>query len=314
MPFEVKKIPFELDSVDGMSMIRGFCWMPCGLEEPRGLVQLLHGMAEYIDRYDDFARFLAAQGFLVFGHDHIGHGQSQPDADRRGKLPVEGADIMVANAQLVQDSFAENFPYAPVFVFGHSMGSFIARALLCGNGEHLAGAIICGTGFVPVATSRAGNLLARAICRVKGEDVYSPLLHSLADGAYSKAIPDARTPFDWLNTDDVQVDAYIEDSACGYGFSAGGYASLTALTAEVCSSRVASGMPAYVPQLFIAGAQDPVGNNGVGVRQAAQLSLDAGATDVQVKLYPDMRHEILNEPGHAQVYADVLQWLTNVAS
>ncbi|MDO4182427.1 MAG: alpha/beta fold hydrolase [Coriobacteriia bacterium] len=313
MAASVEKTSFELNSADGASVVRGFVWKPQEPAELKGVVQLIHGMAEYIDRYDDFARFLAADGYVVCGHDHLGHGLSQPDQALRGHMPADGKETLLANAQNVQEKVAGDYPTLPVFVFGHSMGSFVARALLRRHGKNLAGVVVCGTGFVPVGTSKAGNALARTISRVQGDQTHSNLLHSLADGAYSKGVADARTPFDWLNTDPEKVDAYINDPDCGYMFTAGGYAVLTDLTAEVCDADLMALIPRYVPLLYVAGDQDPVGDYGKGVAAAAQLALAGGAKDVQVKIYSGMRHEILQEPNRMQVYQDVLSWINQIA-
>ena len=155
----------------------------------------------------------------------------------------------------------------------------------------------------------AGNALANALARLRGERYKSGLLHSMADGAYSKAVKNSRTDFDWLSTDPAQVDAYINDSKCGQMFTVGGYATLTALTGEVVRAESASKVPKVLPLLFIAGGEDPVGDCGRGVRKAAEEYRNAGVQSVETKIYAGMRHEILNEPGRARVMADVEAWL-----
>lgn len=313
MTYQVRKLPLSIQSTDGDSVIRGYTWEPEMPDEPKGIIQLLHGMSEYIDRYDDFARYLAADGFLVVGHDHIGHGLSQPDQSKRGCLPLNGNEVMIADANAVRAIIAERHRTVPVFVFGHSMGSFVARAIAARWGKKdLAGVVFCGTGFVNPVVSGGGRMLAKVIARTQGLDTRSNLLHSLADGAYAKAIPQARTSFDWLNTQPAQVDKYIEDPACGFMFSAGGYSSLLGLLQETCSSSHFENASRYTRVLYIAGDQDPVGDNGKGVWEAANRIKKGGAEDVKVVLYPGMRHEILNEKGHEEVYADVRNWLNHV--
>ena len=226
---------FTFDSADGRSQVRAVLWVPLSMEradaafgepelgcfKPRGVVQLIHGMAEHIGRYDDFARFLSDAGYLVAGHDHIGHGDTAGAPEHRGVIDAEGgADAMIEDAQmlrlLVFQQVASGTPY---FIFGHSMGSLVLRSYLPRYGSGLAGAIICGTANEPVAVSRAGNLAARAIARVRGDDYRSNLLHALADGAYSRAIKDARTPFDWLSRDPAVADAFMADETCGFMFA-----------------------------------------------------------------------------------------------
>ena len=157
--------------------------------------------------------------------------------------------------------------------------------------------------------SKMGHLLACRVAAKQGERTRSKLLHNLADGAFSKAVKDARTPLDWLSTDPAIVDAYIADDLCGQTFTAGAYATLTSLTAEVATLDSALAIPSELPILLVAGALDPVGNKGRGVKSTAALFEKAGIKDVEVKLYQGMRHEILNEPGKQQVYDDVLAWI-----
>jgi alpha-beta hydrolase superfamily lysophospholipase len=306
-------------SNDGVTQIHARIWWPAGLARgengalprPRGIVQIVHGMAEHISRYDSFARFLAGNGYLVCGHDQLGHGKSVRDRSQWGCLPPKtGKDILIQDIHDLRGIVsARCAPGTPYFVFGHSMGSFETRVYISRHAEGLAGAIICGTGYVDPKTSAAGNAMARLICRLRGADHISGMLHSMADGAYAKAIPDAKSPFDWLSHNRDNVNAYIADPACGYMFSAGGYATLTSLTQEACSPACAQAVPNGLPLLYMAGAEDPVGDNGKGVTTSFKMAQRAGASDAQLKLYPNMRHEILNETGRQAVYTDVLNWL-----
>lgn len=299
---------FYFTSTDGKTRIHALRWLPAG--EPRAVVQIAHGMVEHIERYDDFARTLAACGYLVCGNDHIGHGQSAPSVDRIGCLPVNGADIMVGDVHKLREMTTEQVgSQVPYFLFGHSMGSFIVRAYLAEYATNLQGAVISGTGQQPLAVSRAGRALAKLIAAVRGADYKSKLLDGMAMGGYAKKIPNARTSFDWLNTDPAAVDAYIADPACGQMFSAGGYVSLLTLTERIALPEYPGKVEDGVHVLFIAGGQDPVGDCGRGVDAAASALEEGGRADVDVKLYPGMRHEILNEPAHEEVYADVLEWL-----
>lgn len=298
-------------STDGKTQIKGLLWQPAKPTPVRGVVQIVHGMTEYVGRYDDFAHFLAGQGFVVCGHDHIGHGKSSPDASDRGHMPVDGGEeVLVEDVEALRTLVAVRFPRTtPYFIFGHSMSSFVARVYLTRHGGGLAGAVLCGTGNKALVVSKAGNLLARLVAKRSGERTVSPLLHSMADGAYSKAVENPRTPFDWLSANEENVDAFIADEACGFPFTVGGYATLTALTRDAARLDLARNIPPSLPLLFVAGTHDPVGDNGEGVRSAAELMRAAGVERVDVVLYEGMRHEILNETGHERVYADVLAWL-----
>ena len=309
----ITKTEIGYRSHDGMSQIHALLWLPRkgAIVAPRAIVQLVHGLAEHIDRYDDFACFLAGCGYVVCANDHIGHGKSVSEASQRGCLPLEdGAHVMLEDVhelrKLIAGRYAQQTPY---FLFGHSMGSFIVRVYLSRHAEGLAGAIICGTAQQPALVSAGGQRLACMIARTKGVDYRSGFLHKMGAGSYSKAIDNARTPFDWLSTDPAVVDAYIADEACGFMFSAGGYAALTSLTGEMVSKDCVSLIPRNLPLFFIAGADDPVGACGKGVRAAVEQLRQAGVEHLECKLYDGMRHEILNEPDHARVYDDVAAWL-----
>lgn len=298
-----------LPSTDGSTTVHGIIWWP--QEDPRGIVQLVHGMAEHIMRYDSFARYLNEQGFVACGHDHVGHGKSVDDPTHWGCLPVRnGRDVLVGDVGRMRDLVSERVSNdLPYFIFGHSMGSFVTRAYISECAMGLSGAIICGTGHIPPATSAAGNKLARLIARARGEDYVSKLLGELSIGAYAKAIPNRRTQLDWISYNEDNVDAYIADEQCGFAFSAGGNATLTALTCEVCTPSCCAKVPIGLPLLYIAGDADPVGDMGEGVRKAADMAREAGSVDVTCTIYEHMRHEILNEDDGIRVMADVVAWM-----
>ena len=262
-------------------------------------------------RYAHFAKFLVESGFVVCANDHVGHGESVSAAQDLGHMPArDGAEVLVRDVHalrgIMQARFGSEVPYV---MFGHSMGSFITRKYISEHGEGP-----CGGGALRHGPAGGGALdggqcfgqCSRASAR---ERYKSGLLHSMADGAYSKAVKNSRTDFDWLSTDPAQVDAYINDSKCGQMFTVGGYATLTALTGEVVRAESASKVPKVLPLLFIAGGEDPVGDCGRGVRKAAEEYRNAGVQSVETKIYAGMRHEILNEPGRARVMADVEAWL-----
>lgn len=278
--------------------------------EVKGIVQLVHGMSEHIGRYDEFACYLAENGYIVCGHDHIGHGLSAT-SERLGCIPARnGKDLLVEDVgrlrSIMQDRVGNDLPY---FLFGHSLGSFVVRAYIAREGEGLAGAIICGTGHVPPLKSSMGYFFSRFIALIRGQNFKSRLLHSMGVGAYAKSVKHMRTTYDWLSYNESNVDAYRADELCGFRFSAGGYATVTSLTKEVCTHAWASRIPRLLPLLFIGGNADPVGDSGEGVRISTQLVRDAGCADVTCMIYKRMRHEILNEDDRETVFDDVLFWL-----
>lgn len=304
-------------SSDDRSWLRVMVWLPPHAYTRRGVVQLVHGMAEHIERYDDFARFLASLGYVVFGHDHIGHGKSVVANTELGCMPLEGGkEILIEDINRVQQAalrMCGPLDGLPRFIFGHSMGSYVTRAYIARYATGLAGAVLCGTGNQPLMMARAGNALCRFVGSLKGADYRSRFVDKLCVGMFSSAITDARTDYDWISTDPAVVDAYIADSLSGFMFSVGGYATLTDLVAEVVTPASAAAVPDDLPLLFIAGAEDPVGTRGVDVKKAANLYKNQGVKNVRTIIYPGMRHEILNEPRHEDVYSDVEAWFVERA-
>ena len=316
MDTAVAVAPIGFLSHDGTSTIKGLVWEPAQARgsrrstAPRGVIQIVHGMVEHVGRYDEFARFLGGHGFVVCATDHIGHGKSVASANELGCLPPDGKEILIEDVHELRKTVTARYSrQTPYIMFGHSMGSFVVRAYLARYGEDVSAAVICGTGQQPLALSKAGNALARFFVKTKGPDYRSALLDSMGVGAYAKQVENPRTPHDWISTDPAVVDAYIADELCGAMFSVGGYATLTDLTGEVASPSCAAKVPKDLPVLFVSGAEDPVGGCGKGVRAAADQLQRAGVQDVEVRLYAGMRHEILNEPGRAQVYTEVADWI-----
>ena len=308
----MKTVKLGYMSHDEGTQVRALMWQPdVSTAKPRAIIQLVHGMAEHIERYIPFAEYLVAKGFVVCAADHVGHGKSLVSDEFLGHIPLKGGkDILVEDIhslrQVVAPRFSSTVPYV---IFGHSMGSFIVRAYITRHGEGLAGAVICGTGQQPRVVSVAGNVLCHILAAIKGETYRSPFVDGLGAGGFGKQIDGARTDLDWLSTDPAVVDAYIADPACGQMFTVGGYAALTDLAREVVSPSNARKVAKDLPLLFVSGSADPVGGNGKGVDAAVREYRKAGVTDVSCILYDGMRHEILNEPDHQRVFDDVAAWI-----
>ncbi len=319
----MKTTVITFSSYDGASSIRALLWEPDAADAPggiRGLVQIVHGMAEHIERYAGFAEFLCGCGFAVCAEDHIGHGKSVASEDDLGHMPLEtGEEVLLHDVHalraLVLDRLAGpqgDASAIPYVIFGHSMGSFITRVYLTRYAMGVRAAVICGTGQQPRAFSAAGKALTRGIARHRGERYVSDLVDSMGAGGYGKAIEDARTDVDWISTDPAVVDAYRDDPLCGQKFSVGAYHTLSSLVADATDTDLAKRIPHALPMLFIAGADDPVGECGRGVERAASMYRRVGVERVDVSIYPDARHEILNEPIRGDVHRDVGAWLDDV--
>lgn len=274
---------------------------------PKAVVQLVHGMAEHIDRYDAPARALAEAGYVVVGHTHLGHG---PKAEVKGHFGDEhGWANLVADVHTLRTQTQAYFPGVPYFILGHSMGSFVTRCYLIDHGEGLAGAILSGTGYFAPATVKAALAAANLVCLFGGAGKPSPLIDKLAFGSSNKPFAPNRTAFDWLSRAEDEVDRYLADPFCGFLFTGAGYRELFRGLNRLNRLGDLKRMNPDMPVLFFAGDHDPVGSMGKGVKRVADQFRGAGMKHVSVRLYPDGRHEMFNELNRQEVYDDVIAWL-----
>ncbi len=292
----------------GRGKIHAALWAPEG--RPRAVVQIIHGIAEFIERYEPFAEFLVSQGIAVTAEDHMGHGQSIGDGPQ-GWFEGGWFTAVDDSYQLMKLTMAK-FPGVPYILLGHSMGSFMARTILCKYpGCGICGAIISGTGWQPGFALPA---LIKVVELMGKDDMTRPAetLQKLIFGGYNSKIQNPRTPSDWLTREDAIVDAYVSHPLCGFTPSFGLFRDMFTGIHYIQKKGSLSSMKQNLPVLFIAGDQDPVGAYGKGVLQAADAFQKAGMTKVQCRLYEGARHEVLNETNRHEVYADVLSWISTV--
>jgi alpha-beta hydrolase superfamily lysophospholipase len=275
---------------------------------PKALLVIAHGMSEYIDRYDDFARFMAAGGYAVYGNDHLGHGKSAVKSEDRGYFAASGGRLCVMEDMRTLCGIAKkDFPGIKVILMGHSMGSFIARLFCMNYSAEIDGAIFMGTsGKNPLGGFAL--FLANVIAKLKGEKYVSLFYTKLLNGTNNQSYKNAKTDFDWLNSDEGEVQKYLADQRCGFPFTMSGYRELAKMLIEINEPGWAANIRDDLPVLVISGEGDPVGAFGKGVHETCRGLKDAGVRDVAVKLWPGMRHEILKEPGKQQVYEELLAW------
>lgn len=291
----------------GAGKIHACRWVPEG--QPRAVVQIIHGIAEFVERYDDFANFLNDQGVLVVAEDHMGHGQSINGDGIQGYFHGGWFTAIEDSMQLMADTKAE-FPDLPYILFGHSMGSFMARTILCKYPDcGLTAAVICGTGWQPAAAMPAMVKMLEGISKLSDETKPSEMLQKLVFGSYNKKVEHPRTPYDWLTRDDRIVDAYIAHPLCGFTPTAGLMREMTRGIHYIQQKKNLEAMNKQLPVFFIAGGDDPVGPYGKGVHTCAEAFRKVGMEDVSVRIYPLCRHEILNEINREQVYQDVWKWI-----
>ena len=320
------KTEFTYPSGDNRTQIRALRWVPDESIAPAGVLQIIHGMQEFIDRYDDFACFMASHGFIVTGCDLLGHGGSIRDGnenyfgyfgendflegnstDPAGEL--SGNKILMRDIRTLQMLTQDLYPELPYFLLGHSMGSFLARQYLCLRGASLTAAVISGTAYHPAPEAALGMFLSKFIGSRKGWFYRSPFLNNLSLGSLNKQFEPARTKVDWLTRDESIVDAYVADRRTQFVFTCNGFYTLFQTLLYLTSKANLEHMPKSLPVLFIAGAKDPVGGNGKGPGKVAAQFRSLGLQNTELKIYEEDRHEVLNELDKETVYADVLRFL-----
>lgn len=305
----ISKEEFYFDSRDGEHKIHAIKWIP-EAEKPVCILQIVHGMSEYIDRYDDFANYLADKGILVVGDDHLGHGKSVTPGEPYGYFCKEDAPtVLVRDEHRLKKMVQEKYPGVPYLILGHSMGSFITRNYLMRYGSGINGALIVGTGM----QSKPTLLCARALAAIQkvfcGEKHVSRLVDKAAFGVYNKRIESPKTSFDWLSRNEDNVRKYIDDPLCGFIFTVNGFQTLFKLIYNLHDTDKLRQMPVNLPIFFLSGADDPVGNYGKSVEMVYQSFREIGMENVQMKLYPKDRHELLNEVDKKDVYGDIYRWI-----
>ena len=298
-------------SADGKTRVHYYVWRPAE-GQPKAVLQLAHGMCEYVQRYDGWARRFCAAGYAFCGNDHLGHGHTAPDAEELGYThPTNGADYLVEDLHTMTALMTKEFAGVPLVLYGHSMGSFAARVYLTRYGEELAAALISGTAGAGQPTGIARKL-ARGIGSTKGWHHRSRFLTSLAFGSYNKRFREERSSASWLTRDTEVQKMYREDALSHYVFTAAGYDTLFALLGEVSRKDWAEKVPKTLPVLVFSGDMDPVGNYGKGTRGVYERLVKAGCERVTLKLYEGGRHEMHHETNRDEVFADLVKYLEEV--
>lgn len=303
------KKEFYYPSTDGKTQIHAIRWDPEGA--PKAIVQIIHGMIEYIGRYDDFATYLAGNGYLVVGEDHLGHGASVQSDEYHGYFGKKGNEWVIADIHNLRQMISKEFPDTKYIMLGHSMGSFLIRQYITEkDGEYakgLSGVVVMGTGWTPNAVSGMAKNIARLLgTRKIGKR--AKMIDMMAFGSYLKKIEKPRTISDWLTKDTEIVDAYRADPWTTFFFTPNAYYHMFSGMQKAHDIKRMKNLPEGLPILFTSGAEDPVGSWGEGVRKAFMVYTENTPCEVSIKLYNDDRHEILNETDRAEVYKDLLDF------
>ena len=308
----MKKENIYFESRDGVSKLHAIVWSD-KTKNPIGILQIIHGMAEYIDRYDDFARFMVGKGFVVVGDDHLGHGDSVGENGTYGYFcKKDPATVLVRDEHRLKKLMEAKYPGVPYYILGHSMGSFIARNYLNRYGSGIQGMIVMGTGNQSKALLGVSKVLVGLTGFFCGEKHVAKFINKLAFGTFNRAIEDVKTNVDWLTKDEAIVDKYIADERCGFTFTVNGFRGLFELIYRLQKPKNLVTIPKKIPVFFVSGEEDPVGDYGEGVIGAKNDLVRAGLENVSMKLYPGDRHEILNETDKDIVYQDIYEWLESI--
>ena len=301
---------FTFPSTDGTEIF-AMKWSPEGLQKPKAAVQLAHGYAEHIGRYDAFASKLAEAGIVVYGNDHRGHGKTNRNLGEAICFADEaGFDKVVADMWALTEIIQTENPGIPVFLFGHSMGSMLTRRYIQLYGEDLAGAILSGSGVFSNALLKLGTVVAVSEIKRNGRAHPSRLLDKLVFQNFNRGFKPARTDLDWISRDPVEVDKFLADPLRGKIGSAGYFHDFFSGLLDMNDATNIQSTPKDLPLHFISGTADPVGGKaGKGIVQICRVYQQAGLLNVSCKLYEGARHELLNETNKDEVAQDIIEWI-----
>ncbi len=316
----MKSEAFTFKVPDG-TQIFTYRWLPDSPSDIKAAIQITHGMVEHAARYERFAQALVEAGYAVYANDLRGHGKTAGSVDHVGHFADEkGWEKVVDDLHTLTGIIKKENPRVPVFLFGHSMGSFFARHYAMLYGNEISGLVLSGTGGDPGIGGKIGLLVAKREAKKKGWSAKSPTMNKLMFGRYNKGIKPSRTQFDWLSRDATEVDKYINDPFCGNIGSAGFYYDVIEGLFFINRLENVRNIPKNLPIYLFSGALDPVGaktpwsGKTKGVLQTYKDLVKAGIKDVSYKFYPDGRHEMLNELNREEVTQDVISWLKKYRS
>lgn len=302
---------FYMDSSDGIHMIHGYRWYDPEVK-CTGAVQLVHGMLEYIERYNELAEYLASEGYFVSGHDHLGHGDSVKEMSELGYVGKEGAVLWLKDIERVRKMTVSYAPKVPYILLGHSMGSFLVRRYLIYCGERVDGAVIMGTGHQSASMVKAGLLVSCLTMLHKGPKGHSRLLDQMTCAGFAKLYPDNAHTGSWMSRDPQILIHALQDKKMHYKFTANAFEALFRTIDEAVNPRRAAKMPKKLPILILSGDDDPVGGKGKGVRRFEAMLRKIGMKKVTCILYPGCRHELVNELNKEQVFKDIRKWCSTI--
>ena len=307
----MKKEDFSFLSSDKKTQIHAIKVYPKDKKITR-ILQIIHGMTEYIEKYLDFMEYLSSYGFLVVGHDQLGHGASYTKSEDQGYFGEPDPNLnLIEDIHKLKKITEEKYPNLPYFILGHSMGSFLLRQYITIYTDNLAGVLLLGTGFVsPCATSLALRLISVWAC-FKGWKHKSNFIHGIISGSEIKKWDTTGKDLNrsWLTRDPEMAKKLIFDKKSHFVFTLNGYYGLLQCINYVCNNSNIVKVKSNLPILFLSGKCDLVGNYGKGVIKSAEIMRSMGSIDVTLKLIDNDRHELLNEIDRKDIYIYILNWI-----
>lgn len=310
MRCEISRVEFR--SSDGINTVVSKVYVP--RTEIKGVVQIVHGMCEYIDRYTDFMTYLVEQGYVVCGNDHLGHGETCPNKKLLGYFgEIGGYRFLLGDIHKLHLIVKKDFPNVPYFILGHSMGSFLTRVYLTRFGGTLDGVILSGTGG-PNPMAKAALKLCEKVRRKKGPMYRAVGIQKLAFGGYNSHYKKPRTSSDWVSSDPEVVQSYVNDEYCNFVFTVAAFTDLFTVHMMANDPEQCINLPKQLPFFLLSGEMDPVGDYGKGIKKVCAMLRKADVEDIALRLYPEGRHEMLHERNRKEVYSDILLWLNEKTS
>lgn len=307
----MERFEFTLKTNDEINM-HIYVWKNNDVET-KGIIQIAHGMAEHALRYEAFSEWITAQGYIVYANDHRGHGKTKNHEKTKGFFAVkDGFSKVTEDLLLLTKYIQQTHPNVPIFLLGHSMGSFLARRIAQLHGEQYAGMILSGTSGDQKLLGKIGLMLAKLERKLRGPYAKSPLMNQLIFGSYNKNFSPPRTKFDFLSRDERVVEQYIKDDNCGFICTTSFYVDLLTGLDLIHRPEEIEKTPKQLPIFLLSGDADPVGDDGKGVQQVYEQYVNLGLQQVSLKLYEGGRHEMLNETNREEVFQDIANWLESI--
>ena len=295
------KQELTLKSVDGYELALALF----EAQNPKAVVQFIHGMEEHKDRYDVFAEFLSENGYTCVTNDLRGHGKNALLLSHISNK--KGEELLIQDQKEITKFIKEKYPELPVYIFAHSMGTIITRVLLQNEGDQYKK--VAMSGYVnPNPVAGIGGALVSLITLFKGPKGHSKLINGMAMGPFTKAVEYRKTDLDWLSYNEENVQKYIEDPLCGVEFTLGSFHTLMKLLSQMAKPKAFKKVDRELPILLISGDADPCTGGEKGRKASLDVLNKAGYEKIEVITLDHMRHEILNETEKEKVYQDVLDF------